>query len=241
MSIRPHRLGALGAAAALLAGGLLSGCGVSDQQLRPGVAAQVGGTEVSLDEVDDAIDVACGFFVEQGQAGFPRSLARQQFVSILVQRAAASEALAEEGLALGAEYDQAVNGLDEANAEIPADSRAPFVLLSEAATFVDAAAAELGEAALSDEGEVAADPALAVERGRTLLAEWLQTNGAEINPVFRLTVDDEGQVVTETGGTSVAVTDLATSSLLDPLTSTQEQVTAAAAQLPPGQLCGGAA
>lgn len=237
MSIRTHRWGALGVAGVLVAGGLLSGCGVSTAQLRPGVAAQVGDTEVSLDDIDDSIADACAYFTDEDQPGFPKSLARQQFVSILISRAAASEALEEGGLELGADYQQAVSGLDAANSQVPEAQRAPFILLNEAATFVDAASRALGEAAFAAEGDVPADPAIVSQRGLGEITAWLETNDVEINPVFRLTVED-GQVVSEAGGTSVAASEFATLNLLDPLTATQEQVTASVEQLPPSQVCG---
>ncbi len=71
MSIRISRWRALGLAGVLLSGGLLSGCGVSDEQLRPGVAAQVGDTEVSLEVVNDAVGVACDYFVDAQQVALP--------------------------------------------------------------------------------------------------------------------------------------------------------------------------
>lgn len=237
MSIRTHRLGALGVAGLLTCGALLSGCGVSDEELRPGVAAQVGSTEIALDDIDDAVDVACGFFVDEGQPGFPRALARQQFASVLVMRAAASQALEEQGLEVGSDYARAVGGLDAANAQIPAAQRPPFVLLNDATTYVDAAAATLGEAAFAAEGDVPADPAVVADRGRTVISAWLDDHQVDINPSFRLTVAD-GQVVSDTGGTSVAVSDGATAALLDPATATGDEVSAAADQLPPSQLCG---
>lgn len=239
MSIRSHRrLVALSAAGVLLCGGLLSGCGVSDEQLRPGVAAQVGDTEVSVDQINDSIDLACSFFLDQDQPGFPRSLARQQFVSILVQRAAAVQALAEEGLDVGDDYEQAVGGLDAANPQVPEDQRAPFTLLGEATAFIGSAAATLGTASYTAAGEdVPADPVALTARGRDEIASWLDSHDVFINPVFRLAVDG-GQVVSDAGGSSVAASDFAQTGLLDPLSATEEQVSAAAAQLPPGQLCG---
>ncbi|MGA8846727.1 MAG: hypothetical protein WB471_08970 [Nocardioides sp.] len=240
MSIRTHRWGALGAAGALVLAGVLSGCGVSTQQLRPGVAAQVGATEVSLDDIDEAITDACAFFAEEDQPGFPKALARQQFVSILVTRAAASQALDEGGLELGPDYQQAVGGLDAANSQVPEERRAPFILLNEAAVFVDAASRVIGEAAYAAEGDVPADPAIVGERGLGEITDWLETNDVEINPVFRLRILD-GQVVSEAGGTSVAASEFATLNLLDPLTATQEQVTASVEQLPPSQVCGASA
>lgn len=237
MSIRSHRWGALAVAGALVSGALLSGCGVSDEQLRPGVAAQVGGTELALDDIDASIVDVCGFFTDQQQAAFPRSLVRQQFVSVLVQRAAASAALDEANLALGVEFQQAVSGLDAANAQVPEAQRAPFVRLSEATTFIDAAATSLGTAAFSSQGDVPADPAIVTDRGRSIITDWIAANDVEINPVFRLTVAD-GQIISDGGGTSVAASDYAAAGFLDPLTATEEQVVAAAAQLPPSQLCG---
>lgn len=241
MSIRSPRRGPASLAVAaclLLGGGLLSGCGVSDDQLRPGVAAQVGDDEIGLDEIDDTIEVACGFFVDQGQPGFPRSLARQQFVSALVQRSAAAQALEEAGLSVGSDYQQAAGRIETENAQIPADQREPFVLLNEAAVFVDAAAALLGEAAAEDP-EATADPEAAAQAGSAEIASWIEANEVEINPVFRLTVSD-GQVVADEGGASVPASDFARSTLLDPLTASNEQVSATADLLPPSQLCGAA-
>ncbi len=237
MSIRTHRWGVLGTAGILVAGGLLSGCGVSGEQPRPGVAAQVGETQVSLDLIDDSIEDACSFFSDQEQPGFPKSLARQQFVSILISRAAASQALAESDLALGDDFDQAVLGIDAANAQVPEAQRAPFNLLNEAATYVDYASRALGEVAFAAEGGVPADPAEVSLRGLSEISGWLDANEVEINPSFRLTVVD-GEVVADGGTGSVAVSDYATVNLLDPLTATQEQVTAAVAELPASQVCG---
>ena len=237
MSIRSPRLAALSLLGVFLAGGALSGCGVSEDQLRPGVAAQVGDTEIELEVIDDAVDVACSFFVDQQQVAFPRSLARQQFANMLVQRAAADQALEESGLVVGDDYEQGVLALDASNEQIPEAQRAPFALLSEASTYVDAAATVLGEAAFGAEGAVPADPVLLNDRGRSVIATWLDENDVAINPVFRLSVED-GLVVAEGTGTSVAASDFATTSLLDPNTATESDVSASAAQLPAGQLCG---
>jgi hypothetical protein len=242
VSIRSPRRGPASLAVAaclLLGGGLLSGCGVSDDQLRPGVAAQVGDDEIGLDEIDETIEVACSFFVDQEQPGFPRSLARQQFVSALVQRSAAAQALEEAGLSVGADYQQAAGRIETENAQIPADQREPFVLLNEAAVFVDAAAALLGEAATEGEEAAPADPEAAAQAGSAEIASWIEANDVEINPVFRLTVSD-GQVIADEGGASVPASDFARSTLLDPLTASNEQVAATADLLPPSQLCGAA-
>ena len=233
---RPGSLAVAGVLSLLLTGGL-SACSVSDEQLRPGVAAQVGDTEVALDTIDAAIDDACTFFSDQDQPGFPRSLARQQFVSVLIQRAAAGQALDEDGVALADSYDAAVGGLDEANAAVPEEQRDAFVLLGEATSYIEAAATSLGEAAFAAEGDVPPDPAVLVDRGRSVISAWLDDNDVAINPVFRLTVDN-GQVVAELDGTSVAVSDEATLGQLDPLTATEDQVATAAATLPASQLCG---
>jgi hypothetical protein len=226
-----------GLAAAVLAGGLLSGCGVSEQQLRPGVAAQVGDTTVTLDEVEDAVEVACGYFVDEGQPGFPRSLARQQFVNLLVQGAAAEQALGDAGLSVGPDDLRAADAeIAATNEQVPAARRAPFLLLAETGAFVDAAAVELGRAAYEEEGEVPTDPAVLSQRGGAELASWFEENDVEVNPVFRLTVE-EGRLVADTG-TSVASSDFAAATLLDPLTATPEQVAAVADRLPASQLCG---
>lgn len=239
-----HRLGRptsqrlTGLAAAVLAGALLSGCGVSEQQLRPGVAAQVGDTTVSLEEVEESVDVACSFFAEQGQPGFPRSLARQQFVNLLVQGAVAEQALEDAGLSVDPSDPQTEAEIAATNEQVPAAQRAPFLLLTETGAFVDAAATELGRAAYEEEGEVPADPAVLGERGGAELSSWIEENDVEINPVFRLSVED-GRVVSDTGA-SVASSEFAVGTLLDPLTATPEQVAATADRLPASQLCGAA-
>ena len=47
------------AAAGVLAAGLLGGCGVADEGVRPGTAAEVGDTMISLDEVEEAAEDLC--------------------------------------------------------------------------------------------------------------------------------------------------------------------------------------
>ncbi len=229
-----------GLAVVLMSMGALSGCGVSQDAISVGAAAQVGETKISYAEVDEPVDDVCTYFSDSGQAGFPRSIARQQFLSVLVERAAARQVLDEAGLALSDDYQDNLVAVDNGLAQVPEAQRPAFRILGEANEFVANSAYVIGEAAFAESGETPGSPTVVADRGMAQIGQWLEDNDVQLNPMFGLALVD-GALVNDATGLSVAQSDLATLTAIDPSTATQESVDAAASQLPSDQLCGAAA
>ncbi|CAN5608300.1 hypothetical protein BH11ACT8_BH11ACT8_26020 [soil metagenome] len=225
---------ALALAAALLSVGALSGCGVSDAQPAPGVAARVGDQTIRLTDVDGAVDDACSFFAEQAQPAFPRSFARQQFVTSLVQREAMSQLLADRGLDVPTDY---AADLETQLGSVPADRREAFRTVSEATLYISAGEYAIGNAEFTDSGETPGTADLVTKRGAAALSTWIDDHDVTISPVFGLRID-QGEIVADTTGLAVPASDSSAVTMLDAQTATDAEVAAAAAALPADQVCG---
>lgn len=220
----------------------LTACGVSDEQPRPGLAASVDGTDISLDRVDDATTRYCDYVADDpasaGQA-IPRSVQRQQVAVTFILQTAFEHILDDRDIDVEADYQSRAADLRSQIGE-PSDA-GPLYDILEANTYVNVAIDALGAEEGDDSSDSAdgADPS-ATPPGLTLAYDWLRENDVEINPVVGLDVTDEGLVNADGDDLSVAVSDEAKAAVLsadDP--DVQAKIESLVQTLPAEQVCGG--
>lgn len=247
MSTTSRSRSALAALAVVLAGGLLSGCGVSDNRPRPGAAAQVEGVRISTDTVESTVDTTCDYFKSIGNQPFPRSLALEQFVSTLVTESALEQLMDETGASFdsNANYTSDRAALETQLDAIPDEYRDAVGTLSRANLVVSYGTYAVGDALFTSSGDVPGTAAEVTQRGKAALADWIKSHQVDINPIYQLAVVD-GVVTVDGEGTSVARSDFAKGGVIDVLTTDAQaqaalsgKVSARTAQLPADQLCGG--
>jgi hypothetical protein len=217
--------------AGALAAGLLGGCGVADDEVSPGVAAEVGDTEISLDEVDDAAEELCDLRGEDpATKGTPVSGAevRTRALQTLVLRAIA-DGIAED---LDIEPDPTYDNL-EAQAEEQGTVQAHEVVgLSYFVNVMQAAGrAEAGASAPEQEQ---------LSTGIRIAQDWTEREGLRTSPVFPdVEIGDLSVEFSRDDDLSVAVSDFARTALSDADRLSQQDVPSTyAASLPDSQRCG---
>lgn len=215
--------------ATLCVAGLLGGCASA----RPGVAAQIGDTRLTLANVDDATADLCTAFLPQfkeNKATYPLKVLSGFVVGSLTRQAMAEQVAAEYGVEPSPTYDEQVAAAETAAQEIPEDVRANYLELSTASPYADSIMQEAGRKALEEEGDASDDPEAQTARGREIFADWVEDNTVVIDPRYGLAVI-EGDLAPADTGVSVAVSPAA-------LAGTAEQMDpAAAAALPEPQRC----
>lgn len=208
---------------------LLGGCASA----RPGVAAQVGSSRITLAEVDEASVNLCKAFLPQIETEggtYPLKVLSGFVVGSLTRQAIARQVADELGIKTPATYADQVAAVEAAAEQIAAEVRETYLELSIAGPYADAIMLEAGRQALADEGVAEAPPEEQLVRGQRVFAAWVEENQVEIDPRYSLQVV-EGNVVAADTSTSVAVSPAA-------LTGQAEQMDpAAAAQLPSSQRC----
>lgn len=208
---------------------LISGCASA----RPGVAAQVGDSRVTLAAVDEATADLCTAFLEQiKQEGstYPLKVLSTFVAGSLTREAIARQVARELDISMPASYQETVDAAEVAAEAIPKEVRASYLELSLAGPYADALMTEAGRLALEEEGaasDVVEDQAA---RGAQIFSDWVNDNTVEIDPRYSLAVVD-GQVVPADTSVSLAIGPAA-------LAGAAEQMDpAAAAQLPSAQRC----
>lgn len=205
------------AVVAVLSTGLLAGCGVAQEGagFQPGVAAEVGDTRISLDEVTAAAEDRCEVLdqLAEESGGEPIPGARVQDLAVQgeVLREVADQLAEEYDVRAGELYAGALDAIEQQLVDVDADlvERATPALAS-TDYFVDV----LIEVGREDLGLTQAeDPQgqQAFERGLAIAQEWVEEHGLETNPRFseiRIGGVDEGIVRTRSD-LSVTVSDFA--------------------------------
>lgn len=212
---RPSRLAAAGVAV-LVATGALSGCGVSDAEIRPGLAAEVGEVQITVDELDEAVDGACVYFKTQGalareqdptlpESRQARGDVRSQLLQLLVQRAVAEQVLEDNDAELDPSYATTLAQAETGLAAVPAGPQRDGVTRgNEAAVYAQAALAGVGAELLADEGVTGVDEEAVVARGNRAFTDWIVANDIDINPMFAVRVVDGVVKLEPATATSVA-------------------------------------
>ncbi|GAA5154102.1 hypothetical protein GCM10023340_37040 [Nocardioides marinquilinus] len=201
-SVLRRPTGAAACLAGLAAAVLLSGCGVAETQPAPGTAARVQDVSVESSTVDEAATNGCSFLADNPAAGAqesPRSSLRQRITAQLIQRAAVEQMLDETGIAMRSQYDADVADIDNQLALQYVDAtpeQADAVRLSEeAGAYVRNGLISIGESLLRDETDEEPVDQDSGTRGEQELREWLSSHDVQINPQYRLSIDDEGNIV----------------------------------------------
>jgi hypothetical protein len=237
---RSLRRAAIGTAVVGLA---LSGCGVAGDSLRPGLAAQVGETEISLDRVDESSSELCDmitFLSREGSAtAVPGSVVRDNTLQYTVLR--------ELGDQLSEEYDVAAGDIYRSSLErnqgqlselgVSSDVLDEVVpMLSSGDYFLDIAQ-QIGqrELDLSAQEDTRQE---GIAEGLRIAREWEAEHGIEVNPRFSdLSIGDLEEILkVEDGSLSVPVSDFAkqANEPVDP----EAPDTSYADSLPDSQRCG---
>ncbi len=158
--------------ASLCVVGLLSGCASA----RPGVAAQVGTTRLTLADVNDATADLCTAFLpqfEESGATYPLKVLSGFVVGSLTRKEMAEQVAAEYDVEPSATYEEQVDAAETAAEEIPEEVRANYLELSSAGPYADSIMQEAGRSALEAEGDASDDPEVQTARGRQIFADWV--------------------------------------------------------------------
>lgn len=207
---------------------LLSAC---SDGLAPGVAAEVGGKQISTSEVDDLATVICEIDKGANQAGTPVAAQRATALTVLlgieVGRGIGDvEAVSQQ------QVTQSVQAASEAREFVPEDLQDYFDEIIRESTR-SAAAVEAAAAANMREAGQQPEPTAVQEEVARLQQAYLEDNPVEVDPRFG--VYQNGQVVSSDGSLSVAVSDRAKSFVPQ---STDDGAAPPAADLPAAQVCG---
>ena len=243
ISTRSVRRWGAGLAAAALATGVLSGCGVAGTEFRPGVAADVGDVSISMNDIDEAVDGLASTSPTTARRALRRSpggKCASNWPSFSIQRAVVEQLVDETGAELGGVYETSLAQLDASYGDLPAEQSDGLILGYEAATYVDLGLAAVGQALLADEGQSNVEQQVAGERGLVAFGEWVADHDVEINPIFGLAFV-EGELLPVTDDVSVPQSVFAAQSKTSSTSTDPDKQAARAAyvkSLPTEQLCG---
>ncbi len=219
----------------------LSGCGVSEASVRPGVAATVDGTTIDLADVDELTGAVCAFFADTPPDGFtpyPRALQRQNGVVTKVERVALEALLDERDLELPDAYAEQVATLEAQYADEDPAYRDALIELGGDNTFVSAAASAVGDDVIEAEGRTSGSPDESIQRGLAEASGWLSEHDVDVNPVLGVEFTDEGPVQ-GVGDVSIPVSDAARAGQLDLQDpDVTQRIGELVATLPDDQVCG---
>lgn len=193
------RVTACAAVAAAVLG--LSGCGVSGTDFRPGVAADVGDDRIYTEDVDVPAADACDYYTEQGGGEtFPKADIRSDVLRLVVQRAATEQLLSESDVEAPALLDSTVQDfMNQYFPDATEEQDDSLREITEGTIVVQTGLVALGADLLADEG-TPVDPTqqdVAAQRGFEELSAWLLDHDVELNPVYGIAIDDDGQLAAE--------------------------------------------
>ena len=207
MSLRP--LVALALAASTV---LLSGC--SDN--RPGAAATVGGTIVSMHEVDDTTVLYCKAYLDtlaQGGQVIPMSLMRQYVAGSLAQKELGHQLATAYGVGTTPEYGNYMASVDQQFASKPSDVRDAATEVESGNAYLQSIELAIGQKLLGDEVGKTYPTSQAkkqLARGQQAAAEYVKSHPITTDPVLGITFDAGTFKASGDTGTSFAVSPIAT-------------------------------
>lgn len=233
MSVRRRVVPFVTAVAAVATFG--SGCGLTEEGPRPGLAAEVAGETLTLDRVDEAVQDYCALRAVHPEAvAAPRADVRAQFVLGWMQAVGVER--------LAGEYDVPTppEAIDRAVVqeqwgelgEIDADNYDSFEWLTWIQLRLTSPVEILGSRVTEEETGEAAVGQPAVDRGVAVVQEWLADNDPEINPQF-------GELDVESG--LFAPDQLSVPVSTEARSAAGERTDQEVGALPPGERCGPAA
>lgn len=193
----------LAAGAALAATGLLvSGCG---DGVAPGVAAQVGDTSISVEEVDDLASMICQIDVGAGQAGAPLSTQRTTALNLLLQIELGRE-IGDVDEVPQEQVSQALQGAAQARDFVSDDLQDYFDEIVTESTRSAAALEAVAVENIVERGEQPSQENVPPEVGQ-LQVDYLEETSLEVDPRFGQV--QQGQIVGGDGSISVPVSETA--------------------------------
>lgn len=218
------------AVAGVVTAGLLAGCGVADEGVRPGVAAEVGDTTIRLADVEEAAEELCDLRAEDPETqGVPVSGAyvRTRALQTFVLRAIADGIAEDRNIEPSPSYARLEEEADEVGT---VQAREVLGLAYFINVITQVGVGEIGASASEQELIIA---------GIEVAQEWTAAEGVATNPVFPdIRIGDEA-VEFSRGDLSVAVSEYAEAALEDGEPQQQQVPESSYAQsLPESQRCG---
>ncbi len=221
---------------AVAAAALLAGCGLTDDAPKAGVAASVGEESVPLSRVDDVLQAYCSLLAStDGAPAYAKATIRSQLAWNWAQAVAVEKVADEYGATIppdtiDPDEVRRMWGIDDEKGTDRYDS---FAWLTWISQRLNEPVLTIGSQAVIDRTGQPGDQDAAAEAGFAVLDDWLEENGAELNPA--LGTYDPAKRTFSPDELSVAVSGAARQG--DDLAAlTPEQ----AAGLPDGQRCGAA-
>lgn len=172
------------AGAALLT--VTAGCGVTEEQTHPGMAAEVGGQKLQLRTLDRAVEDFCTALESVDNARTQAvSSVRTQILIGWVQSVGVEEVADDLGVELP-DADVEEHEVDEAwdGFGITDDNYDSFELLTRVSKVLAQPMVEIGNAYLAQQGQQQVTDDVAKNQGNALVVAWLQKHRPELNPVF---------------------------------------------------------
>jgi hypothetical protein len=190
---------------------LLSGCGVSETQFRPGVAVAVGDRTITTDHVDELTTGFCAAVEEQiaeGGQSFPLRLFKRGIVGQLALQSAVEQLAQDYGVTPGADYKSQLAQIETEAEGLSADGREEYVEVQATLPYVQDVLTQIGGLLLADEGEE--EPTLDFQQARGLdaLVEWVDREGVTFDPRYGTEMVD-GQPQPVNTDLTFAVSDVA--------------------------------
>lgn len=222
----------------------LSACSVSDAEIHPGLAAEVDGAEITLDEVEEAVEATCQVLQADEQllqGGYSGAELRGIVIQQLVITEVADSIAAEVGLDGEELQREAQRQARLSFGFAPEDDREAALPVFGASSYLTSVISEVVDPGLTEEELVDPGPAY-----QAYLEAWQAENDIDVNPRFDQVDFSLSAAGARTSDLSAAVSDAATRrAQLDELraraaqgdTGAQAELTAVVGSLPESQAC----
>lgn len=195
---------------ALIAAGVLAGCGVAETGVRPGVAAQVGETEISVTDVDTLSSDFCAAVepnLQQGGTVATMGAVRGVALTTLVSRAIADGIAEDYDVQPGSLYRDAVKQLSVQAARLDDAQAEAFMTVNSYPSYLQDILSAAATKRLQSLGEAEPSQEAIDAAAQQLYSTWPAENGLELDPRFgRAFVD--GRFVASDTGLSVPVSEV---------------------------------
>jgi hypothetical protein len=166
---------------------LLSGCGVAETQLHPGVAVEVGDRTISTDRVDSLTSGFCEAVEDQitsGGQSFPLALFKRGIVSQLALQSAAEQLAEDFDVTPGSAYRAELTRIESEAEGLSESGRDEYVEVQATVAYISDVLTQIGAKLLADEGE--AEPTVDFQQARGLdeLEAWVEREGVTFDPRY---------------------------------------------------------
>lgn len=212
----------------------VAGCGVSDESVRPGLAAEVDGQTLELGMLDRTVQDYCDLLASnEASTAVPKAAVRADLARLWTQAVAVEEIASGYSVELPSEVVERdfVERAWSSLGEVDDDNYDSFEWLTWVQLRVNDPLLAIGNQIVLDETGETTDQDTAAARGYEAVAAWLEKTGVEFNPVFGHLDPETDQF--EGDALSIAVSADAKDGVKKP-PFTAEQVAA----LPATQRCG---